>query len=112
MAVPQLESKLLVKLFKIIKITVHHFRYLAVSATRIKHDEDPENDEYIIDNIPSANEHECIPTGVDNLVKDFKIRIEEKIRVDPLQPFPALYEETRTEISEKLRFDEKCLFLS
>ena len=44
--------------------------YLPVVAWRERHDEDPENDEYVLDldTLPSNDEHLCVTSGVEDLV--------------------------------------------
>ena len=59
-------------------------------ADREKVDEDEENDNYFLEyqTVPTDNDHVCVASGVENLVKDFKTTLKSRVRSDPLQPFP------------------------
>ena len=54
----------------------------------------------------------CGNSGVEDLVRQFRKAVEEEIRLDPTQPFPALYLKVRSKFTSKLPFDAKLLFLS
>ena len=89
--------------------------YLPVCATRGRIDSDPENDVYTLDNdtLPSPVEHRCGNSGIEVMVKEFRKELENEIRVNPIQPFPALYLSVRSKYTQNLpNIDSKNLFLS
>ena len=73
-----------------------------------------EEDQYTLvkEALPTPDEHHCTPSGIGYLVTEFIATVESRVRSDPLQPFPALYEDIRTQFTKKLKFDEKYLFLA
>ena len=83
-------------------------------AVRESIDNDEENDVYHLDenDLPDCGEHICTPSGIEYLVKEFKTTLTERIRCDPLQPYPTLYETVRTEYSRKLKYDQRHIFLA
>ena len=88
--------------------------YLPVVAVRERLDSDPEHDEYSLDGdtLPGQADHMCGNSGVEDLVRQFRKAVEEEIRLDPTQPFPALYLKERSKFTSNLPFDAKLLFLS
>ena len=77
-------------------------------------DSDEENDKYYLDfqTVPSVNNHVYVASGVENLVQDFKSTMKARVRANPLQPFPSLYEDVRTLFSRNLKSDQRHLFLT
>ena len=67
---------------------------------------------WTVNTAPSHNDHDCTPSGIEGIGIDFRRTLESKVRDDPLQPFPSLYEHIRSKFSNKLKFDERHLFLS
>ena len=83
-------------------------------AVREQIDSDPENDQYELDmlTVPGVEDHRCGNTGVEEMIKQFRKEVEEEVRREPTQPFPALYLRIRSKFSQKLSADAKNLFLS
>ena len=67
--------------------------YLPAVAVRERLDSNPENDQFELDldTIPANTDHMCGNSGIEDLVKKFRKEIDEEIKLDPTQPFPALY---------------------
>ena len=88
--------------------------YLPVVAVRDRVDSDAENDLYTLDadTLPGQGDHLCGNSGVEDMVKRFKKEVEEEVRADPTQPFPALYLSVRSRFTNNLHCDAKILFLS
>ena len=86
----------------------------AVFARRTRVDNDPEHDLYEldIDNLPTLNENLCATSGIEDLVRSFRGELEDAARNDPLQPFPTLYQATRSKFTRDLSYDLKLLFLA
>ena len=70
---------------------------MSVVALREVVDDNPENDIYTleVDSVPPDEEHMCVSSGVDDLVKDFRAELESLARRDPTQPFPTMYKTFR-----------------
>ena len=83
-------------------------------AWREQHDDDPENDEYIldVDTLPSLEEHVCCSTGIEDMVQQFRSELELQAQKDPTQPFPTLYKTVRASFTRSLPYDLKLLFLA
>ena len=83
-------------------------------AWREQHDDDPENDEYIldVDTLPSLEEHVCCSTGIEDMVQQFRSELELQAQKDPTQPFPTLYQTVRASFTRSLPYDLKLLFLA
>ena len=83
-------------------------------AWRQKNDDDPENDEYIldVDTVPSLEENECFSTGIEEMVRKFRSELEVQVKNDPTQPFPTLYQTVRASFTRSLSYDLKILFLA
>ena len=66
---------------------------MPVVAVREQIDSDPENDQYELDmlTVPGVEDHRCGNTGVEEMIKQFRKEVEEEVRREPTQPFPALY---------------------
>ena len=77
-------------------------------------DSDPEHDQYELDmmTVPGVEDHRCGNTGMEEMIKQFRKEVEEEVRREPTQPFPALYLRIRSKFSQKLSVDAKNLFLS
>ena len=105
--------------------------YLPVMAWRERVDSDEENDVYTldIDTLPSTNEHVCAAHGMEVLVKSFRQKLMEEVRLGPTRPFPTLYLEVRfvltffwdtlnneiiyrSSFTRSLSLDEKLVFLA
>ena len=72
--------------------------YLPAVAVRERLDSNPENDRYELDldTVPSNTDHMCGNSGIEEMVKKFRKEIDEEIKLDPTQPFPALYLKMRS----------------
>ena len=71
--------------------------YLPVFAWRERVDQDQEHDVYTLDGdtLPSADEHLCATTGLEDMVRDFRDELETEAKQDPTQPFPTMYQRVR-----------------
>ena len=72
--------------------------YLSVSAWRERVVvDDPEHDSYVldIDTLPGHNDHLCGASGIEAMVRNFRLELENEARRDPIQPFPTLYQDVR-----------------
>ena len=78
--------------------------YLPVVAVREQMDSDPENDQYELDmlTVPGVEDHRCGNTGVEEMIKQFRKEVEEEVKREPTQPFPAFYLKMRSKLSQKL----------
>ena len=81
--------------------------YLPVVAVRDRHDSDAEHDQYTLDadTLPGQGDHLCGNSGVEDMVKRFRKEVEEEVRADPTQPFPALYLSVRSRFTCKFSCD-------
>ena len=77
-------------------------------------DSDPENDQYELDmlTVPGVEDHRCGNTGVEEMIKQFRKEVEEEVKREPTQPFPAFYLKMRSKLSQKLSADAKNLLFS
>ena len=77
-------------------------------------DNDDENDVYTldVDSLPPVNDHICVPSGIEDLVINFRAELESSARAEPTQPFPTLYQIVRRRFTSGLSYDLKLLFLA
>ena len=57
--------------------------------------DEEELDEYQVQTLPTPDQHACQPSGIEQLVAEFKKSLRDGVHGNPVRPLPELYETTR-----------------